>query len=282
MTVALTKERALSIKEKCQDILNHHQVTIREFAQLFGKLVSSEPGVRYAPLNYKSLEIEKDKHLKINCGNFEAKITISDSSKETVKWWINNVALFPRYINVDVALVTLKTDSSQSGWGAFNESNGECIQGQWSINDKEHHINYLELKAGLIAVTTFCEEMQNCHVKLLMDNTVAVTYVSKMGGKIESLNTLTTSIWKFCMDRNIWLSASHIAGVENTEADFISRHKKSDLEWKLDTAVFDKIIETYGQCDIDLFASRHNFQFRPYVSYTPDINAEAIDALSIL
>lgn len=47
------------------------------------------------------------------------------------------------------------------------------------------------------------------------------------------------------MDRNIWLSASHIAGVENTEADFISRHKNSDLEQKLDTAVFDKIIETY-------------------------------------
>lgn len=84
------------------------------------------------------------------------------------------------------------------------------------------------------------------------------------------------------MDRNIWLSASHIAGVENTEANFISRHKNSDLEWKLDTAVFDKIIETYGQCDIDLFASIHNLQFRPYVSYTPDINAEAIDALSIL
>lgn len=110
--------------------------------------MSSEPGVRYAPLYYKSLEIEKDKHLKINCGNLEAKITISDSSKETVKWWINNVALFPRYINVDVALVTLKTDSSQSGWGALNESNGECIQGQWSISDKEHHINYLELKLG--------------------------------------------------------------------------------------------------------------------------------------
>lgn len=99
-----------------------------------------------------------------------------------------------------------------------------------------------------------------------MDNTVAVTYVSKMGGKIESLNTLTTSIWKFCMDRNIWLSASHIAGVENTEADFLSRHKNNDLEWILDTAVFDKIIEIYGQCDIDLFAFRHNFQFKPYVS----------------
>lgn len=64
MTVALTKERAISIKEKCQDILNHHQVTISEFAQLIGNLVSSEPGVRYAPLYYKSLEIEKDKHFE--------------------------------------------------------------------------------------------------------------------------------------------------------------------------------------------------------------------------
>lgn len=39
-------------------------ITIRKFAQLIGKLVASEPGVSYAPLYYKTLEIEKDKALK--------------------------------------------------------------------------------------------------------------------------------------------------------------------------------------------------------------------------
>ena len=35
-------------------------------------------------------------------------------------------------------------------------------------------------------------------------------------------------MWKFFIERNIWLSASHIAGVENSEADFLSRNKNID------------------------------------------------------
>ena len=281
MSVTLTEDRANSIKEKCKEILNLHKVTIRELAQLIGKLVSTEPAIRYAPLFYKSLEIEKDKHLKTNAGNFEAKVCISAESKETINWWIDNINRFPRFINMDNPSLLIKTDSSLAGWGAYNETTGECYQGIWSEEEKTNHINYLELKAGQIALTKFCKNVNDCHVKLYMDNTVAVTYISKMGGKIESLNNLTFSIWKFCMNRNIWLSSNHIAGVENTEADYLSRHKNDDLEWMLDRQIFVKIREIYGKFDVDLFASKNNFQFKPYVSYTPDKNASAVDALSI-
>ena len=281
MSVTLTEDRANSIKEKCKEILNLHKVTIRELAQLIGKLVSSEPAIRYAPLFYKSLEIEKDKHLKTNAGKFEAKVCISAESKETINWWIDNINRFPRFINTDNPTLLIKTDSSLAGWGAYNETTGECYQGIWSEEEKTNHINYLEPIAGQIALTKFCKNVNDCHVKLYMDNTVAVTYISKMGGKIESLNNLTFSIWKFCMNRNIWLSSNHIAGVENTEADYLSRHKNDDLEWMLDRQIFVKIREIYGKFDVDLFASKNNFQFKPYVSYTPDKNASAVDALSI-
>ena len=214
MSVTLTEDRANSIKEKCKEILNLHQVTIRELAQLIGKLVSSEPAIRYSPLFYKSLEIEKDKHLKTNAGNFEAKVCISAESKETIKWWIDNINRFPRFMNTDNPSLLIKTDSSLAGWGAYNETTGECYQGIWSEEEKTNHINYLELKAGQIALTKFCKNVNDCHLKLYMDNTVAVTYFSKMEGKIESLNILTFSIWKFCMNRNIWLSSNHIAGLK--------------------------------------------------------------------
>lgn len=281
MSVSLTQDRADSIREKCLEVLNLHKIAIRQFAQLIGKLVSSEPGVRYPHLFYKSLEIEKDKHLKANAGDFEAKIVISDKNKETIAWWIDNVERFPRSINVSKPLLVIKTDSSMTGWGVFNENNGDCYQGEWLDEDKENHINYLELKVGFIALTKFCADIRNAHVRLYMDNSVAVTYISKMGGKIASLNDLTVSIWKFCMDRNLWLSANHIAGVENIEADFLSRHKNDDLEWMLDRNIFAKVECLFGKCDIDLFASKHNFQFQPYASYTPDKNAKSIDAFSV-
>jgi hypothetical protein len=64
-----------------------------------------------------------------------------------------------------------------------------------------------------------------------MDNTVAVTYINKMGGKIKTLNNLTRQIWHWCIVKNTWISACHVAGVENKEADFLSRDKNSDMEW---------------------------------------------------
>lgn len=48
-----------------------------------------------------------------------------------------------------------------------------------------------------------------------MNNTVAVTYKNKMGGKIKTLNDLTSQIRHWCMAKNIWISACHVAGVEN-------------------------------------------------------------------
>ena len=38
------------------------------------------------------------------------------------------------------------------------------------------------------------------------------------------LNDIARSIWFWCIDRHIHLSASHVAGMLNTEADEMSRH----------------------------------------------------------
>nr|XP_034336017.1 uncharacterized protein LOC109617665 isoform X1 [Crassostrea gigas] len=151
MSVSLTQDRADSIREKCLEVLNLHKIAIRQFAQLIGKLVSSEPGVRYAPLFYKSLEIEKDKHLKANAGDFEAKIVISDKNKETIAWWIDNVERFPRSINVSKPLLVIKTDSSMTGWGVFNENNGDCYQGECVIGTVLQKITTDRAEATLIA-----------------------------------------------------------------------------------------------------------------------------------
>ena len=41
------------------------------------------------------------------------------------------------------------------------------------------HINLLELTAGVFAVKAFTKDRRNVHVHLRMDNTSALTYVSK-------------------------------------------------------------------------------------------------------
>ena len=52
-------------------------------------------------------------------------------------------------------------------------------------------------------------------------------------------------------------------------------------EWKLDPVIFKRASAFWGEPFIDLFASRLNFQLRPFVSWKPDPQAFAIDAFSI-
>ena len=81
------------------------------------------------------------------------------------------------------------------------------------------------------------------------------------------------------MARNIWTSAFHIPGKDNSIADKLSRN--FDREWLLSDEVFHTIQDKLGVCDIDLFASKDNHKLSKYVTYTPDSNAVAVNAFSL-
>ncbi|VDI80889.1 Hypothetical predicted protein [Mytilus galloprovincialis] len=113
------------------------------------------------------------------------------------------------------------------------------------------------------------------------DNTTAVAYISNMGGtKSIDCNTISRQIWLFCKDNDIWLTCTHIAGKENL-ADKKSREFDDKLEWKLERSVFDQLCTLWQRPDIDLFASRLNFQLENYCSWKPDPLSAFIDAFSI-
>ena len=61
-----------------KDILKKNIMTSSEFAQIIGKLVTSEPGVQFAPLYYKPLEIQKDFEFKLSKGDFNSDIFVSE------------------------------------------------------------------------------------------------------------------------------------------------------------------------------------------------------------
>ena len=116
----------------------------------------------------------------------------------------------------------------------------------------------------------------------MMDNTTAVAYINHMGGsKSATCHEITRTIWKWAEQRNIWLSAAHIPGVQNVIADQDSRKFNDSAEWSLTTATFAKLTEIYGSPDIDLFANRLNHKCVKYTSWHPDPTSYATDAFSI-
>ena len=284
MTVSIRRKKGEDIKLHCLRVLKNPNLSIRDFSKLTGKLVATEPGVKYAPLHYKPLEMQRDNELKNNKGHFDAVITLSQESITSLNWWVNNIQTACKPISAKKPSRKIESDSSLTGYGGYDVTNNSFTSGKWVGEDKNHHINYLELKAAFLCLKSFCAKTINEHIQLFLDNTVAIQYLAKMGGRKPLLNKLAREIWLWCEGKNLWLSVYHIPGKLNKTADGLSRMTgklSDDMEWSLNSGVF-KIIEgKMGKCYIDLFVSSNNFKLPKYVSFLPDPKAIAVNAFSL-
>ena len=281
MTIRLTPEKAAGYKTACQALLTNPSPTTRKLARVVGKIVSSFPGVMYGPLYYRFLERDKILALQTTGWDFDKHMSLSPEAKSELSWWINNIVGDHNVLTREAPTITLTTDASKLGWGAVLGS--QSTGGLWSSTENQTHINYLELLAVFLGLQTFCSSQHDCHIRLMIDNTTAVAVINHMGtSHSDSLNRLTKEIWLWCIPRNIWLSAAHIAGKCNIQADLESRHSVTETEWMLNNTLLSNAL---GELDftpeIDLFASRLNAQFPSYVAYRPDPGAWAVDAFTI-
>lgn len=283
MTVKLAPRKVENMKKLASEILEATAISIRKFAELIGKMIAAEPGVKYAALHYKTLEIDKDRALKSNLGNYDSIMQISSESEDCIHWWIRNIEFVNKPISLGKMNRRIETDSSLLGYGGHDVTHDMEFSGSWSEQEKQNHINYLELKAAFLCIKFFCEDVTNEHIYLFLDNTVALKYISKMGGRKPLLNRLARQLWQWCENRNIWISPFHIPGKLNVRADKLSRNKKcnEDMEWALEQEIYEKISCKMGASCIDLFASTKNHKHRIYVSYMPEKEAYAINAFSI-
>ena len=205
---------------------------------------------------------------------------ISLHSREDLLWWYHNLSHQKRIIRISPPDRTIYCDASSEGWGASFE--GKKTGGRWSFDEMNYHINVLELMAIEYALKSLCKDFQNEGISILSDNTTAIAYL-KNGGGTRSIqcNDLAKNIWQWCAHKNIWFMVTHIPGIENVEADYESRHFTENTEWSLHPDIFANVIQNMGKPDVDLFASKNNFQVKPYVSWGPDPFAIAVNAFHI-
>ena len=173
--------------------------------------------------------------------------------------------------------VTIQSDASLAGWGAV--CNGVRTGGLWASQEQKMHINCLELLVTELAMKSFLKSHRGVTVLLQLDNSTAVVYINNLGGTVSPvLTTMARSLWLCALDRDIMLSAQHIAGVLNTTADQESRVERDRSDWMLSPGVFKKVSQILGPLEVDLFSSRLTHQLLQFFSWRPDPQAEAIDA----
>ena len=117
MTVRLNQKRCQNVLDICNQLKNKKRTAIGFFAKVIRKLVASEPGVEYAMLNIKPLEVVKDTELKIHKGNCDGFMKIPSIVCTTLEWWLENLSTCFKKTSHGKPHLILYSYSSNLGWG---------------------------------------------------------------------------------------------------------------------------------------------------------------------
>ena len=276
-----TQERWQSPQAKIREILASPVCPVRNFMSLIGLLTATEKQVHMGRLHMKPIQW----HLKNNWRmpeTLEKTIPIPRSLDPHLKWWLEEGNVIKGQTLHPLAhTLQIFTDASKEGWGAH--LNELMARGRWSLPESKLHINYLELKAVLLALKDFQALCTNKVVLIATDNTIVVAYINKEGGmKSGPLCALLWRILIWCTRNQVTLKAQHIPGRLNVIADKLSRLGQTiQTEWSLNPEIFKAICNRWHRPQVDLFAARFNNKLPQFVSPVPDPQAWAVDALSV-
>ena len=125
-------------------------------------------------------------------------MSVSKKGVADMKWWLHN--LDDSYMYNDICHppvdITLYSDASLIGWGTV--MNDTSTGGRWSPSEAENHINCLELLAALFALKCFQSSLSGKHVKIMIDNTTAVSVINNMRTcHSNKCNSTAVKIWEF-------------------------------------------------------------------------------------
>jgi len=281
MTISLPKPKINNIKYEARKWIKNPQGTIRQLAQLNGRLAATIQAILPARLKYRALERQMIMSLQQNNYQWEAKITLNQEAIKELEWWRDQVCQWngkPMQIQQPIFQFETFTDAAKHGWG-IADSQLET-QGNWTTEEKRESSNYKETKTILFAFKINKELWQHNSVLIRSDNTTAISYMRKMGGPNYKLNQLAQQTWEICLKYKISTTFQHIAGIDNIKADQQSRKFMDRTAWKLNPTIFNKINQQRGPFSIDLFASRETTQLPRYYSRVPDPEAIATDAFN--
>ena len=113
----------------------------------------------------------------------------------------------------------------------------------------------------------------------MSDSSTAIAYINNKGGiKSKKCNELAKEIWLWCCKNNSFISAAHMSGKHNNEADKLFFKSNNNTECQLNPKIFIEVANKFGNPEIDLFATRINTQLQNYVSWFCESEAKAVDA----
>ena len=278
-TVSIPEDKILAIQSKCQEALSS-KVKLRFLSSILGSLEFFRWGCPIAVLHFRALQRNVNYFLARNL-SYDFKVSPSEEARKDLDWWVScGPSLPPRSLSPFSEDITLFSDASNSGWGAWYSNHS--VYGSWSLAESKEHINIRELKSVLFSFLSLFRTTFSCSILIRSDNSTVVSYINKQGGtSCRILCDLALDLWKFCLSRDINISALHIAGELNIRADKLSRLKLTDHDYSLSSSMFSSLSNAISfPLKVDLFASRLNFKLSNYISWHNDPYSSLVNAFS--
>lgn len=93
------------------------------------------------------------------------------------------------------------------------------IGGPWLLDDKQWHINALELKTIFLDLKSFIKE-DKTHIMVFSESITAIACINKIGiSHLDICHRFSKLIWKWTERKGIYPIAAQIHGVKNIGAD---------------------------------------------------------------
>ena len=287
MNISLLSEKMRKIQQEATHLLKEVSLSIWQIAAFIGMTNVARQAIPMAPMYHHQLQALINRVIplagpapQVMRQSYHNQVELTAEAREELTWWsqaAKNHNAAP--IIIPPPDLVIEIDASLVGWGV--RCLNQRTRGLWSVKEQKLHINVLELTAVLLAIQTFTKERKHQHILVRTDNTTAKSYINHIGGTHSpTLNVIALSIWNWCLERHLHLSAEYLPGVENQIADAESRHSESCCDWMLHPQVFEQINSLMGPLDVDLFASRLTRQLPKFFSWRPDLEAEATDAFT--
>ena len=215
MTVSLSDTKKEHVRQLINNVLAN-PISVRNLAQVIGTLIACLHALQYGQLFYREMETIKILALH-NRYAYNERVQLSEDARKELQWWLDEGLDSNKPLTRDRPVGIIKLDPSGYAWGAVMKN--EVTHGMLGDEEKTEDINVLELKTAMLGVLSFCRNLHDCHIRIELDNTTAVSYINNMGGThFFKCNKLSRQLILWCKFKRIWLSACNIAGKANVSS----------------------------------------------------------------
>jgi hypothetical protein len=240
MTISLDEDRLKQITSSLSDWMNKSTASITQLQSITGLLSFAAKVIRAGRtflrriINYTSHLISKHKR-------HDQQFMLNHSVKQDLNWWLTYIrqwngmkSIYPIDWTKSMDM-KIFTDASKVGYGAI--FNNEWFYGEWSEEDQlsaqresRDSMPWKECKALVMAASTWGHLWKEKNLIFHIDCEPIVQATNKGDSREPGIMSLIRSLSFIAASHNFQYHITHIPGISNVAADFLSRLQVKEFQ----------------------------------------------------